>query len=154
MTVKYGQIFCRIFHFYAVPPAIFLSFGCTPFSIQIFQLNNPCLHHPFAPSVCTLRLHPLFAPSVCTLRFHPADAACGKVGFCAEYGAGVYYRTRPHRRRSKARDCPRCAAAGSILPENYFFIGMRITRSTAISFGRSSPGIYAGPVKRTLKCTS
>ena len=34
--------------------------------------------------------------------------------FCDEYGAGVYYRTRPPRHRSKARDRPRCTAALSI----------------------------------------
>ncbi len=26
-----------------------------------------------------------------TVRFLPVDAACDKVGFCDEYGAGVYY---------------------------------------------------------------
>ncbi|MBR2357409.1 MAG: hypothetical protein IKA65_05240 [Lentisphaeria bacterium] len=43
------------------------------------------------------------------VRQPPVDAACGKVVFCAEYGWGVYFCTRPNRRRSKARDCPRCA---------------------------------------------
>ena len=47
-----------------------------------------------------------------TIWLHPVDAAGGNVVFCAEYGAGVYYRTRPYRHRSKARKCPRCATDG------------------------------------------
>ena len=33
-----------------------------------------------------------------------ADAACDKVEFCDEHGAGVYDCTRLYQRRSKARD--------------------------------------------------
>ena len=39
-----------------------------------------------------------------TVCLQSVNAACDKVGFCDEHGAGVYDCTRLHQRRSKARD--------------------------------------------------
>ena len=66
-----------------------------------------------------------------------ADAVCGNVVFCAEYDAGVYDCTRLHRRRSKARECPQCAASPLVLRTRRLQSIFRRPRSAA--FRRLTP---------------
>ena len=84
--------------------------GFSPRRVLNLTLSGDTLEKILAAFVVTYK----YRSKASCVYLQSADAACGEVAFCDEHGEGVYFRTRLPRRRSKARDRPRCAAAGSI----------------------------------------